>query len=775
MKINKNWCLVGVLVTMVVVSGGFLASARTYANDIIDRVEAIIPVSCTLAGELDTEHSATLVNGTYSATAGSAYENGIGRTTLTAICNDNDGFAIYAIGYTNEVDGTNTLEGQNTNAVINTGVYAVGDTDSSWAMKLIKVTDSTVSYLPNNLTITNSFDNYHAVPTDYAQVAAYHANTGSSATDTVLGSKLQTTYAVFASPTQVADNYYGKVKYMLVHPNSAPVPVIYLNFNSNGLSFADGKTTNLLAYEKKCEKVGYIGGSSPIISKTPNVKGDSTASSGYAWNYTQTDPITIPGADKLRIEVDYGIEWGDALYVVKGNVSENWAEEWFDDDTVVAYLDGGMMENFEAGASDVIYVDGDTVTLAFYADEWEDGSYYGYYAKVYPIYETEQSGTIAVETCGVDPTPVKGTYATTTVWNEYWYADIDGDRWRFEDESDIVNFLTNESDHLLGTTIELYAGNPYKVVYNGNGATAGTMDGFTIESDSDDDIVMLTASNFKKTGYGFLGWSENPNAATNGGTIYGPNEDIDMSDLTFNESTRQATLYAVWKASAGDMQGWTGCSSLIPASYNSGTGEVSATLASVTALTDTRDNNVYAVARLTDGKCWMIENLRLNAEDSRGATNKAKAQGYGESATYGNFIGLADSEDMNFSSTTGNSDPTVANSIYYAGTQSGTATIDIAQTKFAGQRMPRYNNNNTNFGGTNSYGISLVASPNGKYYYDYDQGTIGLLIFLNGIVMVTIILGLLRWRIQGIMIFIVVLVVLIVRVLLFVQLVGGYR
>ena len=33
---------------------------------------------------------------------------------------------------------------------------------------------------------------------------------------------------------------------------------------------------------------------------------------------------------------------------------------------------------------------------------------------------------------------------------------------------------------------------------------------------------------------------------------------------------------------------------------------------SVTALTDTRDNNTYAVAKLADGKCWMMENLRLD-------------------------------------------------------------------------------------------------------------------------------------------------------------------
>ena len=32
----------------------------------------------------------------------------------------------------------------------------------------------------------------------------------------------------------------------------------------------------------------------------------------------------------------------------------------------------------------------------------------------------------------------------------------------------------------------------------------------------------------------------------------------------------------------------------------------------ILALTDNRDNNTYAVAKLADGNCWMIENLRLD-------------------------------------------------------------------------------------------------------------------------------------------------------------------
>ena len=41
----------------------------------------------------------------------------------------------------------------------------------------------------------------------------------------------------------------------------------------------------------------------------------------------------------------------------------------------------------------------------------------------------------------------------------------------------------------------------------------------------------------------------------------------------------------------------------------------------VTALTDERDDNTYAIAKLADGKCWMIENLRLDDSVELSSTN----------------------------------------------------------------------------------------------------------------------------------------------------------
>ncbi len=124
--------------------------------------------------------------------------------------------------------------------------------------------------------------------------------------------------------------------------------------------------------------------------------------------------------------------------------------------------------------------------------------------------------------------------------------------------------------------------------------------------------INLIAPNYKREGYGFAGWSTSFDATTaTNPVIYGPNETI-----TVNLSASGLILYPVWVENAGNLQGWNGCNSLTTAPTNT-----RATLSSVTALTDTRDGNTYAVARLADGKCWMIENLRLDDSTTLTVTN----------------------------------------------------------------------------------------------------------------------------------------------------------
>ena len=376
-----------VLCSLNIVIGILLSSNIARAESRTVNAAVTVPEACTMTSTNTAPHTATLSPNTYSGASGSEYENGIGKTTLSVICNDSNGFAIYAIGYTdNKYEGDNhtKLIGQNTSSTIDTAVYTNSTTPSNWSMKVNKVTDSTVSYNPQNMSILNSFDSWHIVPATYTKVAQYHANTGSSVTDDTLGAKVETTYAAFIAPNQPSDTYIGQVKYTMVHPY------------------------------------------------------------------------------------------------------------------------------------------------------------------------TEQ--------------PLQPQMAT----------------------AGCINYFPNGRN------------------------VVGTMG---CQSATDGNNIDLLASNYSRTGYGFAGWSNKFNYATNTDAdlkFYGPNETITVPTGT---TANGLSLYAVWIESEGSIQDTTKVAQLC----STGTGSLTAAptdgtanLSSVSALTDQRDNNTYAIAKLADGKCWMIENLRLD-------------------------------------------------------------------------------------------------------------------------------------------------------------------
>ena len=276
-----------------------------------------------------------------------------------------------------------------------------------------------------------------------------------------------------------------------------------------------------------------------------------------------------------------------------------------------------------------------------------------------------------------------------------------------------------------GYSVRCLVDNTYTIQYDGNGATGGSMvsDSTELKHTSllGDEAIDLYPPNYYKTGYGFVGWSTDSNAwahftdndITNDPTIYGPMETISVP----TSLDRIITLYAVWAPAKQDgnnnpvyLQDFdtVSCSSLTSATYDFNTGTITTDKNSIIALTDKRDGNVYTVARLADGNCWMTENLRLEAENTVGdnqydstVTDESLAQGYG-----GVFTGLDSTEDSNFSNTT-NATP---NNMYNSTNITGS---------YPGYRFPHYNNTNTD--------TSLTASYNGTgsgttYYSWYSYG-----------------------------------------------------
>lgn len=193
-----------------------------------------------------------------------------------------------------------------------------------------------------------------------------------------------------------------------------------------------------------------------------------------------------------------------------------------------------------------------------------------------------------------------------------------------------------------------------------------------------DNSAVLWASNFKRPGYGFVGWSDAYDYEANEGSktnnrahIYGPNETIDLNNL----STNGLSLYAIWVESTDIIQDWV-CPNdeIFP-------------IGNVTALTDLRDKQTYAVAKLADGNCWMIENLRLNNGPN---VTASLSQGFGDG-----FIGLAEPES------TSHFNSTEPNSLYNTGN---------AYT------MPRFDNKNTMSPIANMTNIGQQVYSYGNYY-----------------------------------------------------------
>ena len=218
-------------------------------------------------------------------------------------------------------------------------------------------------------------------------------------------------------------------------------------------------------------------------------------------------------------------------------------------------------------------------------------------------------------------TPLTSNGFTAPTGYEFagWNTAQDGTGTSYTDGQSVTDLT------IVGSTITLYAQwkqtcFPGYICYIGNGADEGTMGR---QSAADGNDVQLFVSNFSRTGYGFAGWSDKEDYATNPNAhFYGPNEDITVPTGTTDGGLK---LYAVWIESAGNLQDSTkvaelcgsGADSLQAAAYSDegdsdeSTWSITASLNSVSALTDTRDGQTYAIAKLSDNNCWMIENLRL--------------------------------------------------------------------------------------------------------------------------------------------------------------------
>lgn len=208
-----------VMLVLTMISVRMLVVPATHADSSTVSASILVASSCSMSSDTDTAHFAEVAPG--------VYRSGIGETTITTVCNDANGYAVYAIGYTNNEYGRNDMLGQTSGRTIATGTATSGNT-SNWAMQLTAVDNSVAP------TIVTGYDSYHAVPGEYTKVVSYANSTMTNDA----GSKFKVTFAGYVTGTQASDTYTGKVKYTLVHPaNSSETPCVgtyTINYNSNG-------------------------------------------------------------------------------------------------------------------------------------------------------------------------------------------------------------------------------------------------------------------------------------------------------------------------------------------------------------------------------------------------------------------------------------------------------------------------------------------------------------------------------------------------------------
>ena len=274
------------IVGITILTGTFLMSGGVSADDVVDQVIIGVPMSCTMSGTGMDTHNANINNGTYTPN--------IGTTTMHVFCNDNEGFAIYAAGYTgDEIGGTNSnkLVGTSAsgNAAIESGLAtSAGNPDiSNWAMKLAITQDSGDTTGTNAFTIDSapnvalpseaesgataaSFSEYHVVPNEYVKVA--HKVTSTDMTANTGGAKITTTYAAYISKTQPADIYTGQVIYTLVHPSNHATPI------ANPAMLDTGKVVNS---KLKSLAATIVNGEETTITPEFDPSGDYDWEHGY--------------------------------------------------------------------------------------------------------------------------------------------------------------------------------------------------------------------------------------------------------------------------------------------------------------------------------------------------------------------------------------------------------------------------------------------------------------------------------------------------------------
>ena len=259
--------------------------------------------------------------------------------------------------------------------------------------------------------------------------------------------------------------------------------------------------------------------------------------------------------------------------------------------------------NTEADGTGTTYHPEDTIAIGIGEDELVGA------LTLYAIWGPPEEKTYTLTYDAGDGTDAPDPETATSYSSSYSFTITDSapiyygytfTGWTETANSSIIDYTSGDTINVAstGTTTNktlypVYTANSCpagKICYFDNGADIlkGGRNTMANQTASNNASVNLVPTNYSKTGYGFAGWAETANS-----TPYGPNAAI----TTGNLSSAGLSLYAKWIKTTDTLQAWNSCGKLAAGN--------------VIALTDNRDDQTYAVAKLADGNCWLVENLRL--------------------------------------------------------------------------------------------------------------------------------------------------------------------
>lgn len=374
-----------------------------------------------------------------------------------------------------------------------------------------------------------------------------------------------------------------------------------VQYDGNGLSYPETssqlpRTVNNVNYNSTTTHIPMT-----KYSHTSNINDSGTASGTYPTRQATTDVVTIPNATELNITIYYAT----GLY---GRYNQDATAYVFEGEYTgsISYNTTGYLKKYQDGTgttketanTETFTVSGDTVTFGFYSSTTVFNPAYGYYAII--------TGTGTAYERSVS----SGEYATPTGTNPLFYGwsttqTTPGgglpSQVEYTDESEILAKMPGEE----GETKTLYAvwqqGYPITFTMDSNVAKIDVLDssGTTVGTitSSGQSLTLAQGDTYTIKPTHTTGYSTNAITKTSGaGTItsYGIKADFTVGAGAANINTTAKNMLPIQNFN---------CSTLA----NAGVMEY---------VYDTRDNEVYLIGKLADGKCWMLDNLRLDLTNS---------------------------------------------------------------------------------------------------------------------------------------------------------------